>query len=316
MVSAEPPHWYLSDTFTVTLRGRAKSGSHQSQPPRRRRFWLVVTGLLVLAVALAMFAVQQGGRGDSGGLLNALARAAERTRREPGGRAAMHAVVSSPGRSYSMTGRMVFDTETGRIGMVLTMPDPNSNGSVTMRAVVDGTVMYIRLGKHGPLPDGAQWMSIDFSSFGLERDSPLPSSGDAMGELKLLEAATGGVRKFGTEDVRGVPTTRYRGTVGVAEQTKRLREEGAEEDLISYAKENGTPLQIEAWIDADGLVRRMKYVKTDPAKDGKGPTTMDMRVNFLKFGDVPEIEVPDSSEVFDETDLAKGEISKGIQRIR
>jgi hypothetical protein len=30
----------------------------------------------------------------------------------------------------------------------------------------------------------------------------------------------------------------------------------------------------------------------------------------LDFGDVPEIDVPDSSEVFDGTDLAKGEISK------
>jgi hypothetical protein len=258
-----------------------------------------------------MFAWQQGGDDGSGGLLNAIAKAAERTRREPGGRADMHAVVSSPGRSYTMTGRMVFDTETGRTGMVLTMPDPSSNGLVKMRGVVDGTVMYIQLGKLGSLPGGAKWMSLDFSSFGPEKDSSLPSNGDAMGELELLEAATGGVKKVGTEDVRGVPTTRYRGTVGVAEQAKHLRDEGVEEGFTSYAKENGTPLQIEAWIDTEGLVRRMKYVKTDPAKDGKGPTTMDMRVDFLKFGSVPEIEVPDSSEVFDGTDLAKSEISKG-----
>ncbi len=228
----------------------------------------------------------------------------------------MHAVVSSPGRSYTMMGRIVFDTETGRTGMVLTMPDPNSDGSVKMRGVVDGTVMYIQLGKLGSLPGGAQWMSLDLSSFGLEKDSPLPSNGDAMGELELLEAVTGGVQKLGTEDVRGVRTTRYRGTIGVAEQAKQLRKEGAEEGLTSYTEENGTPLQIEAWIDSEGLVRRMKYVKTDPAKDGKGPTTMNMRVDFLKFGDVPEIQVPDSSEVFDGTDLAKGAISNGIQRIR
>jgi hypothetical protein len=309
--SREQPHGYLGDTFAVTLKDRATSGSHHSQPPRRRRrFWPVVAGLFVLAVALAMFAWPQGGDGGSGGLLNAIAKAAERTQREPGGRAAMHATVSSPDRSYTMTGGMVFDTQTGRSRVVLTMPDPNSSGSVKVQAVIDGTVMYIQLGNLGSLPGGAEWMSLDFSSFGLEKDSPLPSNGDAMGELELLEAATGGVRKLGTEDVRGVPTTRYRGTVGVGEQAKHLREEGAEEGFTSYAEENGTPLQIDAWIDTKGLVRRMKYVKTDPAKDGKGPTTMDMRVDFLKFGDVPEIEVPDSSEVFDGTDLAKSEISK------
>lgn len=210
-----------------------------------------------------------------------------------------------------MTGRVVFDTEAGRSHVVLTMPDPNSIGSVKVQAVIDGTIMYIQLGKLGSLPGGAEWMSLDFSSFGLEKDSLLPSNGDAMSELELLEAATGGVQKLGTEEVRGVPTARYRGTVSVAEQAKHLREEGAEEGFTSYAEENGTPLQLEAWIDANGLVRRMEYVKAEPAKDGTGPTTMDMRVDFLKFGKVPEIELPDSREVFDGTDLAKSEISKG-----
>jgi hypothetical protein len=257
-----------------------------------------------------MFAWQQGGDGGSGGLLNAIAKAAERTRRESGGRAAMHATVSSPDRSFTMTGQMIFDTETGRSRVVLTMPGPGSSGSVKMQAVIDGTVMYFQLGQLGSLPDGAEWMALDLSSFGLEQDTLLPSNGDAMGELELLEAATGGVRKLGKENVRGVSTTRYRGRIGVAEQVKQLREKGVEEDLYSYFQEKGTPLQIEAWIDADGLVRRMRYVKSDPAEDDNGSTTMDMRVDFLEFGDVPEIDVPDSSEVFDGTDLAKSEISK------
>src|SRR5207342_1222057 len=97
--SGEQLHGYLVDTFAVTLSDRATSGSHHSQPPRRRRrFWPVGAGLFVLAAALAMFAWQQGGDGSSGGLLNAIAKAAERTQREPGGRAAMHAIVSSPDR--------------------------------------------------------------------------------------------------------------------------------------------------------------------------------------------------------------------------
>jgi hypothetical protein len=265
--------------------------------------------MCVLAAVLAALALQLGGGDGSGGPLNAIAKAAERTRREPGGRAVMHTIVSSPDRSYTMTGRMVFDTETGRSRVVLTMPDPDSSGSVKVQGVFDGTVMYIQLGRLGSLPDGAEWMSLDFSSFGLEEDE-LPSNGDAMGELELLEAATGGVRKLGKENVRGVPTTHYRGTVGVAEQAKQLREKGAE-DLSSYAQKKGTPLRIEAWIDADGLVRRMRYGKSDPAKEGNGLTTIDMRVDFLDFGEVPEIDVPDSSEVFDGTGLAKSEISKG-----
>ena len=92
-------------------------------------------------------------------------------------------------------------------------------------------------------------------------DTPLPANGDAKGELELLEAVTGDVQKLGKEDVRGVPTTRYRGTIGVSEHAEELREEGAE-DRASYVEKMGTPLQVEAWIDADGLVRRMRFVKS------------------------------------------------------
>ncbi|HEX7245103.1 MAG TPA: hypothetical protein VF245_06005 [Solirubrobacterales bacterium] len=82
-------------------------------------------------------------------------------------------------------------------------------------------------------------MSLDLSSFGLEKDLPLPSSSYAMG-TGTPRSGDWWREKLETEDVRGVRTTRYRGTIGVAEQAKQLREEGEEEGLTSYAEENGT----------------------------------------------------------------------------
>jgi hypothetical protein len=183
----------------------------------------------------------------------------------------MHTVVSSPARSKSFTimGRMAFDAETGRSRAVLRMPDPDSDGSVEMQVVGDGTVMYMRSSMFGALPGGREWMALDFS-FGQEPDTPLPANGDAEGELELLEAVTGDVQKLGKEDVRGVPTTRYRGTVGASESAERLREAGAE-DLSSHTEEEGAPLQVEAWIDADGRVRRMRFVDSQPGSEAKGP---------------------------------------------
>jgi len=266
----------------------------------------VVAGLSILVVALAMFAWPQGDDGD--GPLNAIAEAAERTQHQPGGRATMHTIVSSPvpSESFTITGQMVFDEETGRSRAVLTVPHPESDHSVEMQMVGDGTVMYMRSSTFGSLPGGREWMALDFS-FAEGPDAPVPASGDAMGELELLEAATGDVRKLGEEDVRGVPTTRYRGTVGVAENAERLRDEGAE-DLASYVEKESTPLQVEAWIDADGLVRRMRLVKSEPREGGEGSVTTDMRMDFVDFGVVPEIEVPEPSEVFDATALARDEL--------
>jgi hypothetical protein len=297
----------LADTFSGTLGGTTTSRSPKGGPSRRRRLWQAVTGLFILAVALAVLAWQQGGDGDSAGPLNAIAEAAERTQGEPGGHATMRAIVSSPERSFTIRGRMVFDDETGRNRAVLTMPDPRSEGSVELEAIGDGTTMYMRSDLFGSLPGGSEWMAFDMS-LGQELNTPIPANGNAQGELELLEEVSGDVQKLGREDVRGVPTTRYRGTIGASENAERLREEGAD-DLASYVEKKGEPLRIEAWIDADGLVRRMRFVKTEPREGGKGPTTTDMRMDFVDFGLVPEIDVPESSEVFDATSLVEDEIS-------
>ncbi|HEY5816363.1 MAG TPA: hypothetical protein VIS95_08490 [Solirubrobacterales bacterium] len=253
-----------------------------------------------------MFAWQQGGDGDSDGPLNAIAAAAERTQRESGGRAAVHTIVSSPERSFTVTGQVVFNDGTGRSRAVLRIPHSESEDSVELHAVLDGTVMYMRSSMFGSLPEGREWMAIDFS-FGQELDMPLSAGGDAMGELELLEAATGDVRKLGKETLRGVPTTGYSGTISVseqAEQAERLKEEGAE-DLASYVEEDSTPLRVEAWIDADGRVRRMRIVKSQAQMGGEGSMTTDMRMDFFDFGIAPEIDVPEPDEVFDATSLAQ-----------
>lgn len=308
--SSQRKDQYQTDTFPDTLQDTTTSGPPNSEPSKRRRprrLWQAITGLSILILALAVFAGQQGGDGDGGGPLNAIAAAAERTQQEPGGRSTMRAVVSSPERSFTITGEMVFNGETDRSEAFLTTQHPESGDSVEMQLVGDGPVVYMRSSMFGSLPDGHEWMALDFSSFGLELDTMLPANGDAKGELELLGAATGDVRKLGKGEVRGVPTTRYGGTVGVSEQAERLREEGAE-DLASYVEEEGAPLQIEAWIDADGLVRRMRFVKTEPSEEGDGSMTTDMRMDFFDFGIVPEIEVPESSEVFDATALAQEEL--------
>lgn len=259
-----------------------------------------------MVVVLAGLAWQEGD-GDGDGPLNAVAAAAERTQQEPGGRSTMRAVISSPGQSQplTMTGRMVFDAEMDRARAVLTMPRPDSGEPLKMELVGDGTTIYMRSSEFGSLPDGREWMGIDLS-LGRELDGSLPANVDAKGELELLEMA-GYVQELGREDVRGVPTTRYRGTIDVSEQAERLREEGGE-DLASYVEEKGTPTRFEAWIDAKELVRRMRIVKSQPGEDGEGIVTVDMRMEFSYFGSVPEIDVPDSSEVFDATSFAEEEI--------
>jgi hypothetical protein len=287
------------DTLEDTLTSEPTNG----KAPRRGRLLQALVGLSILIVAFAVFAWQQGGDSGGGGPLNAIAQAAERTQNVPGGRAEMRAVVSSPAQPapQTMAGQVVFDAE-GHSRMVITAPRSEQDDPVKMEAVMDGTVMYMRSSQFGSLPDGKKWMALDMALG--EVDSPLPAGVDAQGQLAILERATGKVQKLGKEDVRGVPTTHYRGTIGISENAELLREEGADE-LASYLERKGSPVLVEAWIDAEGLIRRMRLAQSQPSeKDGR-PTTMDMRMDFFDFGINPEIDVPDSSEVFDATALAR-----------
>ncbi|MGN6253823.1 MAG: hypothetical protein ACTHO8_02420 [Solirubrobacterales bacterium] len=230
-----------------------------------------------------------------------------KTQQAGGGRAAIRGIVSEPGRSKPLivTGRAVYDG-TGMSRGTLTMPDPKSNAPVKLEYVQDGAKMYMRSSQFGTLPEGREWMGLDLA-FGEELNTSLPANGDVKGELEMLEKATGGVEKVGREDVRGVPTTRYRGEISAAQGAKRLREEGADK-TASYAKKLASPLRVEAWIDAKGLVRRMEIVQLKPGEDGAG-STIHIRTDFFDFGLEPKIDVPDSSEVFDATSLVQEQLN-------
>jgi hypothetical protein len=244
--------------------------------------------------------------------LNAIAEAAVKTQQQGGGRAAMSGSLTKAGHSESLTftGVVVYDA-AGLARGSLTMTDPESDDSVRVDYVQDGAEIYMKSSRFGSLPEGREWMGLDFA-FGDDFDTSLPG-GDAKGELELLEKTAGDVEKVGKEDVRGVPTTRYRGRVSVSENAERLREKGADK-TASYVDKLGAPVQIEAWVDAKGLMRRTRVVEARPGEDGKGPATVDLRTDFFDFGLEPEVDVPDSDEVFDATALAEEQLDNASDK--
>lgn len=281
-----------------------------SQPKRRRRLWQFVAVVSILVVVLAFLASQQGGDSDSGGgPLNAIAQAAATTQGEGGGRSTMRMVVRSPSQSepLHMSGQMSFDADN-RSRAVLKFSNPETDQPAEIEMVSDGATVYMRSSLFGSLPEGRDWMSLDLASTaGLDEDALLPGEADAKGELELLEE-TSDVHELSKEEVNGVPTTHYGGTVSASENADRLREKGGDEDFAALTEEEGAAIRVEAWIDDDELVRRMRIVQTQPGDDGEGPTTTDLRMDLFDFGIEPDIEAPDSNDVFDATSLAKEEL--------
>jgi hypothetical protein len=258
----------------------------------------------MLVAAFAVLALQQGADGGGGGPLNAIAQAAEKTQGVSGGRASIQGVVTKPGsKPVPMRGRMVFNDED-RSRTVLTV-SAGSGKSFQMNMVSDATMVYMSSPRFGSLPAGAKWIGLDLN-FALEerRESLAPAQPDAEGQLELLAGVSDDIRKLGKADVRGVPTTRYRGTISVTDQAERIRDLGADELAEGFEKD-GSPAEVEVWVDAKGLVRRTKIVQTAPQVGSDVITSTKMQMEFFDFGIEPQIDAPDSSEVFDATALTE-----------
>jgi len=238
--------------------------------------------------------------------LNPVAAAAERTQAEPGARFTMKALYTSPElpRPMTATGHGAYNSETGLSAMTMNMELPQL-GQMKMEMVGDGTTMYMRMDKMlGQLPGGKEWLEVDPFG-GVSEEELMAGGGDAESSLQML-AASGGVEEMGREKVRGVPTRRYRATVDLAAVSGLLRDEGKDEladQFDEYVAMAPSAPTVEVSIDAKEIVRRFRMVMEMPSEDGSPAMTMDMRMELFAFGAEPEIELPDSSLVFDASAL-------------
>lgn len=122
--------------------------------------------------------------------------------------------------------------------------------------------------------------------------SPSPLH-DPAGMLDFLRAASGRVEEVGSEEVREARTNRYRATVDL-EQVVALVTGDRREALrweIDWRREEDLPttLQVEVWIDDDGLARRVRTWENH----GAGVFT----IEYFDYGAELEIALPPADEV-------------------
>lgn len=246
--------------------------------------------------------------------LNPVAAAAERTQSEPGARFTMKAIYTSAAlpKPLAAHGRGSFNTESGRSRVILRLKSAE-RGRVKIEALSDGTSVFMRgTGISGELPGGKEWMEMQ-PFLGHSEQEAMLSGGDADDTLEMLATVDGNVREMGREEIRGVPTRRYRTSVELTEYAELLRDEGKDELADQYEKIATLvpgPVVGEASIDAEGIVRRSRVVMTLPTEPGKPTMTMDMRMEFFAFGARPQIALPDDSQVFDVTPLLEEQLDE------
>ena len=214
-------------------------------------------------------------------------------------RASFEMAIDAEGESFSATGEIAVDPERNVAEMRFEFEDaPGMPAGMEMEMIVDGTTGYMRSPMFG---DG--WLKIDTAESGT--GDPFDGSGqmDPSDFLAFLRGADG-IEVVGTEDVRGVETTHFSGTLDLSELAKHAPE-GAQPAETAEAIEDlerqmgDLEATFDAWVDADGVPWRISFVFAPDGADGSFTMTMDV----LEIGGEVDIEIPDPRDVMEMTDV-------------
>jgi hypothetical protein len=224
--------------------------------------------------------------------------------------------ISAAGQTFSFAGEADVDNVHQRIDMTM---DLGMLGG-EMQVVMDGGVVYMR----SPVfqDAGTEWVSMDpskmdpgdaaqFGGFGTGTTNPSALVG--------LFAGVFDVKASGSQELKGIPTTHYIGTIDLKKVLEGFSDvvgkdvDAATKEQLAVAVDQfealgiGEKIPFEIWIDGQGLPRRqrisMDFGDLVPGTEG---ASMDMTIDLSDFGQPVDIQVPRRSEVTDMTETLAG----------
>lgn len=274
--------------------------------------------LLTLVAVVAAFTVALAGCGGGGSDgksdVQALLAAAPATTIDAGSaRIAVDAAIEGQRRgTFAGTGELAFGAERGRL--VVDLGPLGLAGAEETEVLLDGDSVFLKVG--AALPGLAQrpWLAIDLGAL-------KPGQGDGIEALRQLRAndpravinelrgATADAAVVGTEAIRGTDTTHYRTTVDL-DKAAAASPESVRDDLTEVARQLGTSkLAMEAWLDAEGRIRRLKYsidladLADDAPAKRTGSGTVVATLDLYEFGVEVSVEPPPADQTTPLADL-------------
>jgi hypothetical protein len=189
----------------------------------------------------------------------------------------MNTVHSESAFAFSATGSIDYARDRGEL--VITSKSMDLSGS-EMRARFIGRTVYTGwtlLGK-------VRWLKqSDNDPTATERFMPGPGGPNPDQLLGILIKASKNIETLGNDEIRGVSTKHYRAHI----DEKELGEDA------SYLPDD---LVIDAWIDEDSVVRRLRMPDSDTS------TTV---IDLYDFGVEVDVEAPGAEEIITEEEFTK-----------
>jgi len=186
-------------------------------------------------------------------------------------------------------------------------------GDGKIDVIQDGSTVYLRmpfLAKEAGVT--TSWVSLTMPNAAAPGNAPLPGlfgqlggSGSPAAYLAQLKSIDGTVVEDGTGVVRGVTTTRYRGTLDVAKllgQAAPTPGAAQLDPMMPFFQ--ALKLPYEVWVDAEGLPRRLtatldlrSFAPAGVAATGEPMPALTFTYDLFDFGAPDPIELPPTGDV-------------------
>lgn len=267
--------------------------------------------LLSSAAACAAPAIAVSGCGSSSSL-DPVAQAAETTQHEGGSRMALNMSFDVPGAgtTVSASGSGSYNYKAKEGAFTMTMSGlPQLSSGLKLEERIKGTTVYVGSDLFaGKLPGGARWAKLDLQrflgkAFGLNLQQLSSGQSNPAQMLEYLKASSGGVTVVGHQRVRGVETTRYRGTLDLekqADQAPPAFRTAEREAIAKMVQKTGTRfIPAEVWVDAQHRVRRFEMSLA--VSQGGQTVTVAANEELFDYGPTPAVVIPPASETYDLT---------------
>jgi hypothetical protein len=219
----------------------------------------------------------------------------------------MSGKITALGQEVPLNAAGAFDLKHKRGHLDVTTNVPGK-GDVKLEERLDGLVIYMRSDAlSSSLPGGKHWIKLDLGKLGKQQGfnlgalQQLGGSTDPTQYLEYLKKA-GDVKKIGSEDINGTPTTHYRATIDLDKLAGSAGSAGASVRQLEQLTGIKT-LPTDIWIDGQGRARRqsISYGTTRPV-----PASAQFTIDYTNFGVPVDVQAPESGDTVDLADVIGG----------
>jgi hypothetical protein len=265
--------------------------------------------LLLVVTVLLLGACSEASSTSSDEAARSLAQASTATLEQSSSKVAVSVSLDSSEQGfggYRAEGAFDYARSRGHMTVDLgQLPVAAGTDSGTVEVIFDQQIVYMKLpGLQKSAQIAKPWVKIDVEQ--LQRQSGAAGQFDAFGQadpsqyLQFVQGA-GKVSEVGSATVRGVETTHYKAIADLDEAVKEAPPSMRESLTQAIDALGSKSVPVNAWIDSDGLLRRVGY--NFEGSEQTGGLSSSITVDLYDFGTKVEVRLPPTDQVADLADI-------------